>query len=226
MLVTALTLLASGCKATVENQTAAWTANVKTVAGLEATYPGFKPALQARMKSAEEAKAKADGLEGQAAAEALQAANRTLMGGFVGKLNGIDDKLDKLRKKSVEAAAKAGDKSSQQAAKIAADDAKATVERVHATLKKGASDEAGADAVLTKVQKDIDAATKAVDTVLKVDKDKKDAKAADDKAADKKVADEKAAADAKVADWKCEYCDAMNKHDHTKCGSCGAPRKQ
>jgi len=224
MVVTVVTLLASGCKATVENQTAAWAANVKTVAGLQATYPGFKPALEARMKTAEEAKAKADGLEGESAAKALQAANRTLMGGFVGKLKGIDDKLETLRKKSVEAAAKAGDTSSQQAAKIAADDAKATVERVHATLKKGASNEAGADAVLKKVEKDIDAATKAVDTVLKTDRDKKDAKDADDKAADKKAADQKAAADAKVADWKCEYCDAMNKHDHTKCGGCGAPR--
>ncbi len=217
-------LVLSGCKPTVENQSAAWTANAKTIKELTAQYPGFKPALTARMKTAEDAKAKADGLSGEAAAEALQAANRTLMGGFVGQLKGLDDKLDKLRKKTVEVAAAAGDPSSRMAAKLAAEDATKTMDRIAATLKAGAKDDASADAVLAKVTKDLDAAAKAVDAVGKADKNKKDAKAADAKAADAKAADAKAAAEAKVADWKCEFCDSMNKHDHTKCESCGAPR--
>lgn len=224
LVVALVALVLSGCKPTVENQSAAWKSNTKAITELIAQYPGFKPALNARLKSAEAAKAKADGLSGDAAAEQMQAANRQLMGGFVGELKGLDKKIEDLRKQSVAAAAAAGDPSSRMAAKLAAEDATKTLDRITATLKDGAADEAAANAVLKKVAADLATAAKAVKTVKDADQGKKDAKAADKKAADNKAADEKAAAAAKVADWKCEFCDSMNKHDHTKCPSCGAPR--
>lgn len=225
LLCAALFALATfACKPTVENQTAAWSSNRKAVDQLMAQYPGFKPALQSRLASADTLKAKADGLEGEAAAEQLQSANRTLMAGFVGELKGLDGKLAKLRKRSVEAMGKAGDPSSRMAAKTAADDVTKTIARVEAALKTGASDDKAADAVLAKVAADIKTAGATLDTALKTDKAKKDGKAADKKSADSKAADAKAAEQAKVADWKCQYCASMNKHDHTKCESCGAPR--
>ena len=217
-------LLFAACKPSVEGESKAWTGNVAKVEGLAATYPGFKDALQARIKSATAVYDKAEGLADEAKAEQLRAANQALMSGFVDELAGVEAKLDVLRKKRVEAAAKAGDDASLLAAKVAAEDASKTIERVEKALTAGASDDAGAGAVLTKVKKDIKTATDAVESVLKVDKEKQETKAADAQAADAKAADAKAAEDAKVADWKCEFCDGMNKHDATKCESCGAPR--
>lgn len=224
LLIALAALVLSGCKPTVENQAAAWTSNNKTVEKLIAQYPGFKPALAARLATAQDAKAKADGLTGDAAAEQMQAANRTLMGGFVGKLQGLDDTLEKLRKKRVGVAAAAGDPSSRMAAKLAAEDAGKAIDRVTDALKTGAKDDSAANAVLAKITKDLAAAHKAIDAVSKVDKSKKKDKAADKKSAEDKTSADKAGAEAKVADWKCEYCSSMNKHDHTKCDSCGAPR--
>jgi len=212
----------SGCKPSVEGESQSWTTNVAKVKELMATYPGFKPALEARMTTAQAAYDKADGLADEAKAAQLQSANKALMAGFVGQLKGVEAKLDKLRKKRVEAASKAGDESSRLAAKLAAEDAQKTVDRVEKVLKTGAKDDASANAVLKKVTKDIKTATEAVESVLKTDKAKKDTKAADKKAVETKADDTKKAEEAKVADWKCEYCDSTNKHDATKCASCGA----
>ena len=213
-----------GCKPSVEGETKAWADNVKKVEALQATYPGFKKALAARIESATKEHEKAADLADEAKAEQLRAANSALMGGFVGDLTDVEKELEKLRKQRVEATAKAGDAASQQAAKVAAEDAGNAMKRVEKLLETGAQDEAAAKAVLDKAKKDLKIAADALATVTKVDKDKKDAKDAEKKATDDKAAADKAAADAKVADWKCAYCDAMNKHDATQCASCGAPR--
>ena len=225
-LFTALVLVSACGKATVESETKAWNSNVSKVKELMAQYPGLKPALEARMAEAEEINKKADSLSGDEAVAKLKDANAKLRGGWVTDLENLDTDLADLRKKSVEAASGAGDAASQAAAKLAADDAKKTIERVEKTLAKGAKTDADAAAVVKKVKADVATSLEAINKVVEGDKKKKDDKAkADQDKADKAAAD-KAAADAKVADWTCEYCDAKNKHDKTKCDSCGAARSE
>ncbi|MCB9753768.1 MAG: hypothetical protein H6713_27820 [Myxococcales bacterium] len=226
VLLMTMVLVLSGCSKSVEGETKKWKANEARITALSAQYPGFKAALDARKESASKLYKEADGLDGDAKIKKLAEANTALMTGFVRELDGLDGELKELREKRVEAAAKAGDKSSLLGAKVAAEDAQKTIERVDSTLKTGAKDEASATAVLKKITADIETAQSAIDKVLAIDKEKQDAKASDAKAdADAKAA-EKAAADAKVAPWKCEYCDNMNKHDSMKCESCGAARPE
>lgn len=219
-IVATLVLLLSGCKKTVEGEQQRWDANVGEVRGLMAKYPGFKPALEARLTRAQAIYDAAGSLGDEAKIAKLAEANGVIGQDFVADLRGLEDKLKKLRESRVEAAAKAGDESSRLGAKVAAEDAGATITRVEATLATGASDEAGAAAVLDKIDGDIATAQAAVDKVLAADREKKDdAKAKAD--ADAKA---KADADAKVAPWKCGYCGAENSHEHGACASCGAPR--
>lgn len=217
-------LLVVGCSKTAEGETKSWKANTDKVEALMAEYPGMKPALEQRLEAAKETWAEAEGMSGDAQVEKMAAANSELMGGFVGQLKGLDRKLKKLRESKVDAAAQAGDSSSRLAAKVAADDAQSTIERVERMLKEGAEDEAAATALMSKISADLKTAQSAVDRVTKADKNKRKAKAKDAKAKDAKVKADKDAAEAKKADWTCQYCDKKNKHDARECSGCGAAR--
>jgi hypothetical protein len=184
----------------------------------------MKPALDARLAAAKATYDSAASLEEKAKIDAMAAANTALMGGFVSKLKNVEPSLAKLRESRVSAASMAGDESSRLAAKLAAEDAQKTIDRVEKTLKDGAKDEASATAIVDKVTTDIETSQKAVDKVLENDKKKADAKTADKAATDAaatKTEGDKAAA---VADWTCEYCDAKNKHDALTCSGCGAAK--
>ncbi|HWB73700.1 MAG TPA: zinc finger Ran-binding domain-containing protein [Nannocystaceae bacterium] len=222
--VAALLLFVSGCKKSVEGETAAWDSNVAQVKELAAQYPGFKGALDARLAAAQKIRDAADGLGDEQKIAKLSEANTAIRKDFVSDLAGLDEKMKKLREARAEAAAKAGDESSRLGAKVAAEDAKGALDRADAALAKGASDEASAAAVVKKIASDIDAAQSAVDKVVKADKEKKDDKASDEKAKADADAKAKADAEAKVAPWKCEYCGHENKHDAGKCEQCGAPK--
>ena len=217
-------LLVGGCKKTVEGQEKAWTANVSQVQALSAQYPGFKPALEARLGAAQGIYDSASELTGDAQIDKLSEANRTLTAGFVSDLRSLDKKMKDLREKRVEAAARAGDESSRLGAELAAEDAQKALDRAESLLKDGAKDEASATAVLRKIHGDLDTALSAVDKVLAADAAKKSEQAAAEEA--KTAAEAKAAADAeaKVAPWKCEFCDSQNPQDQTSCPSCGAAR--
>lgn len=218
-------LLATACAKTVEGESKKWDANVATVNALGAKYPGMKPALDARLASAKAAWDSAQGLsDEESKIKSMAAANSAIMAGFVTKLDGVEGSLAKLRESRVSAASMAGDESSRLAAKLAAEDAQKTIERVEKTLKDGAKDEASATAIVDKVVADIETAQKAVDKVLEGDKKKAEDKAASDKAASDAAAKADADKAAAVADWTCEYCGTANKHDATACSSCGAPK--
>jgi DNA repair exonuclease SbcCD ATPase subunit len=219
----ALAMIVGACSKTVEGESNKWTANSATVTELSAQYPGFKPAIEARKQAAQKIYDAAAGLDGDAKIEKLAEANTALMNGFVRELDVIDDRMKKLREGRVEAAALAGD-STQLGAKVAVEDAQKALDRVEATLKSGAADEASAAAILKKVNADLETAQKALDKLLAVDKSKKDDAAAAKKTEGDAKAAEAAAADAKVAPWKCEYCGNSNTHDKTSCESCGAAR--
>ncbi len=216
----AMLLMVAGCKKSVEGESQRWDAGVTEVKALAAQYPGFKPALDARLAAAQAIYDAAGALGDEAKIEKMSEANAALRRDFVGKLGALADTMKKLREKRVQAAANAGDESTRLAAKVAAEDAGKALDRADATLAKGAADEAAAVAVLEKIANDLDAADKAIDKVLGADADKKaDAKSKAD--ADAKA---KADADAKVAPWKCEYCGAENPHTEGSCTACGAPR--
>lgn len=217
-------VLVGACSKTPESETKAWERNVATINELMATYPGFKAPLEARLGSAKQTFEAAADLAGDAQVDKMAEANSALMKGFVRDLDGVDRKMKELREKRVEAAAKAGDESTRLAAKLAAEDAQKALDRAEAALKKGAADEASADAILSKTKGDLDTARSAIDKVLKADKAKKEDAAAKDKAAADAKAQDKADAEAKVAPWTCEYCQSQNPHDATKCASCGASR--
>lgn len=219
-----LMLLLGGCKKSVEGEQQAWKTNVEQVKGLMATYSGFTPALEQRMTKASELHDAADSLDGDAKIDKLSEANSALMAGWVRDLQGLDESMKTLRTKRVEAAAQAGDESSRLGAKVAAEDAQKALDRAEKALAAGAKDEASATAVVKSVKSDIETSAKAVEAVLKADKNKKDDKAADVEAKDAKDAKAKVEADAKVAPWKCEYCGAENPHDEASCKSCGAPK--
>jgi hypothetical protein len=220
LLLTLFVFGLGGCKKTVENQTAAWKSNLKTVEALQAKYPGFKPALQARIDEAKPMHEAASSLEGDAAIDKLSSANSTLMKGFVRDLDRVEKLTKELREARVEVTAKAGDASQREGAKVAAADAEKALSRTEEALKKGARSPGDADAVVKKIISDLETAKKAIDKVAGVQKDKDDKAKADKDAKDKKDADAKAA----VADWKCEYCGNMNPHDKKECGGCGAPK--
>lgn len=217
-------VLVLGCAKTVEGETTKWNDSVARLNALIAQYPGFKPALEARLAAAKKTWDAASTMTGDPQIEQMAKANSEIKAGFVSDLEGVDAKIKKLRESSVEVAAKAGDDSSRLGAKIAAENAQKAIASVEKLLETGAADEAAATAVLQKVLGDLDSAQSAIDKVGAVDKEKSDQKAADEKAAEDKAAAEKAAAEAAVADWTCEYCDTPNKHDATVCSSCGAPK--
>ena len=217
-------LLVTACAKSVEGESKKWDANVSKVNALGAKYPGMKPALDARLETSKTSWEAAQGLsDEESKIKAMAAANSALTAGFVGKLDEVEGKLSKLRETRVDAASTAGDESSRLAAKLAAEDAQKTVERVEKTLADGAKDEASATAVLDKITSDIDTAQKAVDKVLANDKKKTDDKAAADKSAKDEAAKADADKAAAVANWTCEYCGTSNEHDATSCSSCGAP---
>ncbi|MFO0635234.1 MAG: hypothetical protein U0168_20495 [Nannocystaceae bacterium] len=215
-----LLLLVSSCKKTVEGESKRWEAGVTEVKGLMAQYPGFKPALEARLTRAQGIYDAATSLGEEQKIAKMAEANGELRKDFVGELTGLADTMKALREKRVSAAANAGDESSRLGAKVAAEDAGKALDRAESTLAAGAKDEAAAAAVVSKVKADLDAASSAIDKVLSADKDKKSEA---DKKADAE-AKAKADAEAKVAPWKCEYCGAENPHTETACTACGAPR--
>jgi septal ring factor EnvC (AmiA/AmiB activator) len=217
-------LFLGGCKKTVEGEEKNWTSNVSQIQTLAAQYPGFKPPLDARLAAAQGIYDAAGELDGDAQLQKMVEANRTLMAGFVADLRSLDRKIKELREKRVEAASKAGDDSSRLGAQLAAEDAQKALDRVEATLKEGATDEAAATAILKKVHADLDTARSAIDKVLKADAAKKSEAAAAEEAKAAAEAKAQEEAEAKVAPWKCEFCDGQNPQEETKCASCGAAR--
>ncbi len=218
--VAALLLLVAACTKTAEGEQQRWDANVTEVRGLMAKYPGFKPALEARLTHAKTIYDAAAGLGEEAKTAKMAEANNAVTGDFVRDLGALEGTLEKLRTSRVQAAAKATDASSRLGAEVAADDAAGTIARVEKGLAAGAADELGAIAVLEKITADVATAQAGVDAVLAVDRDKM----ADAKAELEADAKSKADAEAKVAPWKCEYCGTENTHEQGSCASCGAAR--
>src|SRR5215470_1338519 len=93
--VAAFVVLVGGCKQTVEGETKAWESNVAQIKELAAQYPGFKPALDARLAAAQKIHDAADGLGDEEKIAKLSEANSAIRKDFVTDLAGLDAKMKK-----------------------------------------------------------------------------------------------------------------------------------
>ena len=84
-----LLLLVSSCKKTVEGESQRWEAGVTEVKGLMAQYPGFKPALEARLARAQGIYDAASSLGEEQKIAKMAEANGELRKDFVGELTGL-----------------------------------------------------------------------------------------------------------------------------------------
>ena len=222
-LLTATVLLVGACSKSVEGESRRWETSSTQLSELAATYPGFRPVIEARRSAAAKIHDAAAGLEGDAKIARLSEANAALMEGFVDDLDVLQGKLKKLRESRVEVAAKASEET-RLAARVATEDAQRALDHADVTLQSGATDEAAAAVVLRKLRSDLDTAQSALDKVLAIDKAKQTKAADAQKSEVSKKAGDEAAAAAQAAPWKCSYCSTENPHDETSCKSCGAPK--
>ncbi|MFT7622475.1 MAG: hypothetical protein ACI9WU_001648 [Myxococcota bacterium] len=215
VLILALALLFFGaCKKSVESESKRFETNKQRLSELKALYPGFAKPLTARLAKGEKlAKEAREMGDEEAAAEKLSSANKALLGGFVSDLDDVEEKVNGLKAKMVEAATSAADKATGAGAKVASDQAGKTLAAVEAALKQGATDEAGAKAIAGKALRDLAAAEKNLGTVVSAGKGKTT-----------KAETGKAEAKAAKANWTCGYCQKSNPHHEHKCTGCGAGR--
>ena len=222
VVVLAAGLLSAACKRTVEGEDQAWTANLKRVQELSATYPGFAGALHDQQKRAEDAMTQARAVsDKEQAAKQMGAANGMLNEGFVYSLSQVDSRTRTLRQKLIDATTTTEHASDQAAAKVATDDAQRVLRSVDDTLKTGATDAAGASALLRKVDGDLSSASSNLDRVIASAKARKQEAA---KAATAAGASGTTGGPVANVTWKCTYCGHLNDATAKKCTECGAPR--
>ncbi|HOX43338.1 MAG TPA: zinc finger Ran-binding domain-containing protein [Myxococcota bacterium] len=223
----------AACSKTVEGETKAWEANQQKAAGLKALYPGFSAALDEQLKRAQTAMEAAKTATEEDKPKRMAEANALLSSGWVGDLQGLDGEIKELRGKITQATTGAKDETARLAVRQVADDAQRVIAQVEERLKQGAPDAAAAGAIVTKLDGDLEAAEKNVETVIKAQADA--AKAAPPAAADGGTPAPAVGVDggqpaqpgqpAPAATWKCAYCGGSNEATATKCQGCGAPKE-
>jgi hypothetical protein len=221
--ILATALLFAGCKKTVEGETKQWERSVTRTQELTALYPGFSAPLKEQLKQAQTVMDAAKAItDTEAAAKKMADANSMLNGGFVGILGRVDDQKKQLREKLVTASTSAASGADRLGVKTVSDDAQRVLTSVDGLLKQGATDAIGANAVLKKVQGEIESAISNVDRVIDSAKKRVEAKKAPTK--DPGATTGGATKTEVVAKpWKCAYCSASNDPTAKKCTNCGAP---
>jgi hypothetical protein len=222
--ILATALLLGGCKKTVEGETKSWERKTLRTQELTALYPGFGAPLREQLKQAQAVMDAAKGIsDKEAAAKKMAEANDMLGGGFIGILERVDDEKKKLREKLVTASTSAVSGPDRLGVKTVSDDAQRILTSVDALLKQGANDAVGANAVLKRVQGDLESAISNVDRVI--DSAKKRAEVKKGVTKDPGGATPGGATKTEVVakSWKCSYCSASNDPTAKKCTNCGAP---
>jgi chromosome segregation ATPase len=221
------TLLAGGCKKTVEGENKAWDRNIQRINQLAAVYPGFASALQEQQKRAEDAMTAARSIGSQEeAAKKMAEANALIDSGFVYTLSQIDSRTRTLRDKIVTVTTEAEHGADQVAAKALTDDAQRILQNVDATLKQGAPNAGAAQMVLAKVEQDISSAGANLDKIIAAARQRKAEAAKATAAAPAAGAAGAPGAPVAKVQWKCSYCSHMNDDSRQKCENCGAPRSE
>ncbi len=212
------------CKKTVEGESKRWTSTTQRVQELQALYPGFAAPLKEQLKKAEAVMEAAKGLsDEQAKIKKMAEANSVALEGFAGQLGDVERLQKRIREKVTTATTGVTDKNDRLAATQAASDAQRALTAADETLKKGATDIVGANAVVRKVEGDLSVADKNLDRVIDAAKAKQKTTAKPD---EKKGGGAAPASGgpAAPAQWKCSYCSHQNDPKLAKCGNCGAPK--
>lgn len=220
----AVFLLAVSCKQSVEGESSKWEANKQRLSSLGAKYSNFKPAIEATLQEAQAAWDAAQSVSDEKAKiKAMSEANAKASPEFVRNLESVDDKINKIRDLAAKAAQQAGDHSDSDAAWVAKTNADRTISESQSSLRTAAPSSAGdANAVVGSIIKNLEAAQKSLDDVVKVAESKKEE---NKKAEENKTTAEenkKAEEEKKASPIKCGYCSTSNAAGSTKCSSCGA----
>lgn len=214
-------LLMLTCSRSVEGETSAWKRNQTQVQDLISLYPGFQKPLQERLSKAEAAWNDAQSVsDEEKKIEAMAAANRLLTSDFIGQLKDFDRDKKKLQDLVLDAQGAGKDRSDQQMADAARQQANSAIQEADSRLRQGATSIAAANTVLRKIDGDFNAATKGLKKVISVAKKKQ-------KQADKEKSDQldKEKEAKKALTWKCSYCGKVNDSKHHECTGCGAGKE-
>jgi chromosome segregation ATPase len=211
------------CKKSVEGESKRWSSTTQRVQELQALYPGFVAPLKEQLKKAEAVMEAAKGLsDEQAKIKKMAEANSAALEGFAGQLGSVERLQKQIREKITTATTGVTDKNDRFAAKQAADDAQRVMRLADETLKTGATEIVGANAIVRKVESDLSTADRNLDRVIDAAKAKQ--KAATTKTPEAKGGTTPAAGPAAPARWKCSYCSNSNDPTAAKCTNCGAAR--
>lgn len=223
-LAVALALVAlPACKKTVEGESKRWSSTTQRVQELQALYPGFAAPLKEQLKKAEAVMEAAKSLsDEQAKIKKMAEANAAALEGFAGQLGDVERLQKRVREKITTATTSVTDKNDRLAATQAANDAQRALSAADETLKKGATDIVGANAIVRKVEGDLTVADKSLDRVIDAAKAKQKTTAKPDEKGGK--AAPASGGPAAPATWKCSYCSHQNDPKLAKCGNCGAPK--
>lgn len=199
-------LVVAGCGRSVESETRAWERNTAKIRELKALYPGFETVLQERLKAGEEmwSAAKAIGDEKERA-NRMAAANSFLMSGYVEKLERMDALVKSVRRMSVDAANRGGDR---YGTRVAVEDARNVLDRCEQMLRQGARDTSAAETVVSRVWSDLKSAESNLETALR----------------DSKPTTNTTPTDTRPQPWKCLFCSSSNDPAKSDCTGCGAKK--
>jgi hypothetical protein len=213
------------CKKTVEGENKRWTSTTRRVQELQALYPGFAAPLKDQLKKAEAVMEAAKGIsDEQEKIKKMAEANALALEGFAGKLGDVERLQKQIREKVTTATTSVTDRNDRLAAKQAADDAQRALTSSDETLRRGATDSVGANAIVRRVESDLSTAERNLDRVISAAKARQKAAAAKTPEAKGGKAGAAPGAPTAPAPWKCAYCSHSNDPKAAKCTNCGAPR--
>lgn len=161
-----LMLCLIGCKASVEGEEKAWTANQQKVKELSVLFPKFAPALVEQQAQVELALNEARGLaDKDAAAKAMHDANALISEGWVTKLAGLEKKKTALDGKWTQAHADATAAGAADSIKELEVQVYTAQQSYKALLDNGADDITTASTLVKKVDGELSLASNAADKV-------------------------------------------------------------
>ena len=229
---TAITLIGSGCRKSVEGEGKKWDRNVAQAKEATVLYPGFATLIDAELAAAEAAMADMGTVaDKKARAKQMALANAMLAKGTSAQLRGIERDIKDVQKSMITASSKAVDQSDRRAAEQATAMAEKALRQADAIMQKGATDSVATTALLKQARASLDQAEARLRQVVQSVERKKRAAAAKpttskptSKTSTKQVSSKAKTAPAAKKPWKCKYCGSLSDDKVLKCKSCGAGR--
>ena len=217
--------LAVSCQKTIEGEQKNFDSNIQKLDEISAKYPRFKGACETIKKDANKQMESARQLsEEKSKIDAMSAANKIASPIWVYNLSQMDRKINAIRDMITKAAQNAKDKNDSDAAWMASRQGENAISEAKNKLENAdVNNPSDAAAIVSSVMKNLEAAERRLNDVVKTAQDKvaaekkaeNDAKTAED---GKKAEEEK-----KKAPVKCGHCGQMSPAGSTQCSKCSAP---